>query len=335
LPWNADYSLDEASFRTNLARLCAARVHGIYTTGSTGEFYALAWPEFKRVVELVIEVVAPTGIPVQIGCCSDDTLDTLRQIGHAMQAGADGVQIVLPYWMELTDEEVLKFFGDIAAAHPGVPLIHYNIPRAKRFLTGEDYKRALDVAPSLIGVKFTFAAQHFGVLQEAMRLTPSLSYFVAESMLVPCMQFGVRGSYSSLVCTNPAFMQKIFGLAETRQWDEALQMQARVNEFSREFKKLLKDLGLGSIDPVGDKGLAVASGFLVGHQRTRPPYIGWDDAGLAKVRTWLTDHYPELLVTESVLRMPDRERSQGIRREKARVLKRSAGASPRRVHRTR
>ncbi|PIX44415.1 MAG: dihydrodipicolinate synthase family protein, partial [Armatimonadetes bacterium CG_4_8_14_3_um_filter_58_9] len=47
LPWNEDYSLDEQSLRENLRRLVDARVHGIYTTGSTGEFYALDMSEFR------------------------------------------------------------------------------------------------------------------------------------------------------------------------------------------------------------------------------------------------------------------------------------------------
>ena len=57
----------------------------------------------------------------------------------------------------------------------------------------------------------------------------------------------------------------------------------------------MDDLKLGGIDPVADKGLAVASGYFGGHQRTRPPYIGWNDAGVIQVRDWLKKHYPEFL----------------------------------------
>ena len=53
--------------------------------------------------------------------------------------------------------------------------------------------------------------------------------------------------------------------------------------------------GEGTIDPVFDKGMAVASGFLVGHQRCRPPYIGWSDATLTAFRDWLARKHPEFL----------------------------------------
>ena len=297
LSWREDYSLDEDAFRTNLRRLCVHKPHGIYTTGSTGEFYALDWPEFQRVVDIFLEVVGPTGIPTQVGCCADDTRDIIRQIEYAGKAGADGIQVALPYWMELTSKELLQYFRDVSAASGGLPLIHYNIPRTKNYLLAGDYLRILDVAPNLIGVKFTFAGSHFGELQQALRLCPNLSFFVGENLLVTAMQLGARGSCSSIVCANPEFMLKVFDLAEHRRWDEALAMQATLAAFHSDLASYVRELGLGMIDPVVDKGVAVASGFFIGHQRTRPPYIGWSDKGIIKVRAWLEQMYPQLILS--------------------------------------
>lgn len=75
----------------------------------------------------------------------------------------------------------------------------------------------------------------------------------------------------------------------------AMDMQAFLVRFFRGLEDVMADLGLGGINPVVDKGLGVASGLLAGHQRTRPPYIGWSDEGVQKVRAWLTERYPELL----------------------------------------
>ena len=41
--------------------------------------------------------------------------------------------------------------------------------------------------------------------------------------------------------------------------------------------------------------MAVASGLFVGHQRTRPPYIGWPDHVIVAVREFLQEKYPELI----------------------------------------
>ncbi len=298
LSWHEDYSFDEASFQENLHRLCSYDIAGIYTTGSTGEFYVLDWPEFQHMVDVFMEVVGPTDFPTQIGCCADDTRDVLRMVEYAAEKGAGGAQITLPYWMKLTDQEMLQFFQDVYTAVPDLPLIHYNIPRTKRFLTGYDYLNVLEIAPSLIGVKFTFAGSHFGDLQQATQLTPGLSYFVGEDLLVSAMQVGARGCYSSIVCTNPAFMLKMYDLAEAQKWDKSLEMQSLIVRFFRELGALMDDLGLGGVDPVADKGMAVASGLFAGHQRTRPPYIGWSDDGVAQIRDWLKERYPMLLADD-------------------------------------
>lgn len=70
-------------------------------------------------------------------------------------------------------------------------------------------------------------------------------------------------------------------------------MQMRVARFYADAVPFIEDRGDGTADPVFDKGLAVASGCIVGHQRCRPPYIGWSDETIAALRDWLDHHYPK------------------------------------------
>lgn len=242
-------------------------------------------------------VTRPAGMPVQIGCGAAATHQTLRQLEYAAAQGAHGAQVVLPYWMDMSEAEHIGFWRDVHACCPELPLIHYNIPRAKRFLIGPDYRRVLQVAPNLVGVKFTYAGSHFGALSEAIRLCPELSFFVAENLLASAMQLGARGSYSSLVCMNPAVMQQLYESAANRDWETALGLQRRVQQFLADLEQLAEEVGLGFADPVVDKGLAIASGSLVGHQRVRPPYLGWSDEQTARVAEWLRDRYPEFVTS--------------------------------------
>ena len=205
--WNEQYEFDEETFANNTKRMLKTGISGIYTTGSTGEFYALEFDEFKRMVDIEAELCRGAGLPLQIGCCSDVTAKTLRMLEYAAGTnGVSAVQAAIPYWMELTDRELLQFFKDLHCACPDLPLVHYNIPRTKRFLLGPDYRRVLEVAPNLIGVKFTFAGSHFGDLQQAIILNPELSFFVGKDLLVSGMLIGARGCYSSIVATDPTFM---------------------------------------------------------------------------------------------------------------------------------
>lgn len=295
LPWAEDYTLDEDAFRKNLTRVCEAKPHGVYTTGSTGEFYALQPEEFRRMVDIFMEIVPAHGLPTQVGCISPNTRDTIALLQYAQRKGVSGVQVALPYWMELTDREVLQFFDDITAACPGLPLIHYNIPRAKRFLLGHDYVKIKEVAPDLVGVKFTFAGSHFGDLHDAILKNPDLSFFVGENLLVSGMQLGARGSCSSLVLMNPATVLRMFELAEEGQWADALIIQERCLRMIQTVVALVSERGEGSIDPVADKGFTVAAGFSAGHQRCRPPYIGWSDDTVAAVRELLQRDFPDFM----------------------------------------
>ena len=296
MTWDDKYRFDEDTYAKNIQRAIAAEVHGVYTTGSTGEFYALEYDEFCRMVDIQAELCGPAGMPLQIGCCSDATAKTIKLLEYvAAKKEVGAAQVTLPYWMELSDREVLQFFKDIHHACPDLPLVHYNIFRAKKFLLGPDYLKILEVAPNLIGVKFTSAGSHFPALQAALALTPNLSYFVSEEMLVSSMQLGARGVYSSLVATNPHWMLDMYAKAQARQWDDATAMQMHAGNFYVDAVAFIEKRGEGTCDPVFDKGLGVASGCLLGHQRCRAPYIGWTDETVAALRQWLGQNYTEFL----------------------------------------
>lgn len=293
MAWNDKYNFDADAYASDSERACRSGVHGIYTTGSTGEFYAMDFDEFRRMVDIQADICGRRGTPLQIGCCSDNTRQTIRYLEYAAGRPEVGAaQVNIPYWMELTDRELLQFFKDLCTACPDMPLVHYNIPRAKRFLNGPDYLRILDVAPSLIGVKYTFAGSHFGDLQSALLATPQLSYLVAENLLASAMMLGARGCCSSLVSTNPDFMLKMYDHAANSRWHEALEMQKTVQQFFNDAVSFISCRSEGLIDPVFDKGLAKAAGTLNASQRTRPPYIGWSDETVAAMRQWLIEHYP-------------------------------------------
>lgn len=296
MSWDDADRFDEKTYADNVQRTIDAGAHGIYTSGSTGEFYALDFDEFKRMVDIQTDLCGNAKIPLQIGCCSDSTRSTIRLLKYAASKKAVGAaQVVLPYWMEVTDRELLQFFRDISVACPDLPLVHYNIPRAKRFLGAKDYRKIVEVAPTLIGVKFTFAGQYFGALADAMFATPQLSYFVGENVLASAMQLGARGCYSSLFLTNPAFMLRVYATAQANNWEASLSMQKYAARFMNDLEDFVSTLGEGVIDPVCDKGLSIAAGGLLGSPRCRAPYIGWSEQSVQQVRQWLVERYPDFV----------------------------------------
>lgn len=299
--WDEKFNFDPQGYQDAVSLMIKHKPHGIYTSGSTGEFYAIELDEFKTMVDIQAHLCGCANIKLQIGCCSDATRKTLRFFEYAAskpQVGA--AQIALPYWMELTDREVLSFFKDLYSACPDMPIVHYNIPRCKRFLHAADYLKIMDVCPTLVGVKYTFAGSNFGSLQSDILATPSLSYFVAEHFLATAMQLGAKGSYSSLIGTNPAFMQKYYEAAAQGKWDEAVNMQRFLAKFFADLGAVIGRLGEGDADPVIDKAMSVAAGFFKSHQRCRAPYLGWSDESVGQLAKWMRENYPELVYTGTI-----------------------------------
>ena len=106
---------------------------------------------------------------------------------------------------------------------------------------------------------------------------------------------GARGSYSSLINTNPEFMLSFYDHAANGRWKEAIKMQQAATQFFADAVAFIEARGEGCIDPVFDKGVGVASGCVLGSQRTRAPYIGWSDETVTAMRAWLQENYPQFL----------------------------------------
>ncbi len=128
-PLNRDGSLDLEGLRANtrfLVERCAGRRMVLVPTGSTGEAYALTDAERLKVIETVIDCAAGK-LPVVAGTAAAGTEHTIELSKAAESAGADGVQVVLPYYHVPSEQGLVRHFLRLAdALHVGVMI--YNNP---------------------------------------------------------------------------------------------------------------------------------------------------------------------------------------------------------------
>ena len=99
--WTADNRFDEDTYRQDVAGCCQAGVPGVYTGGTTGEFYAMEFDEFKAVARATVEECRRHSKPAMIGCTSTYTLGAARRAPARPSCGADAIQVALPFWMEM------------------------------------------------------------------------------------------------------------------------------------------------------------------------------------------------------------------------------------------
>lgn len=128
-PLNRDGTLDLEGLKSNtqfLLEQCAGRRFVLVPAGSTGEAYALSDAERIRVIETVIDCVAGR-LPVVAGTAAAGTELTIALSQAAQSAGADGVQVVLPYYHVPSEEGLVRHYLRLADALQ-IGVMIYNNP---------------------------------------------------------------------------------------------------------------------------------------------------------------------------------------------------------------
>jgi 4-hydroxy-tetrahydrodipicolinate synthase len=289
MPWDENYHLDEEVLRHDLAYLCGTGISGLYTTDTSGEFYTLDFDEFCRFVDIVMDTVKPTGLPLQIGCTWTDTRGALRRAEYAARQGADAIRFAFPYWQKLTTEECLRFMEEMAAACGPVPLVHYNNPCSKVVFGVEEYRQVVRRVPTLIGTKLPL---HDPIaIAELIDKVPELSHFVGEYVFAPSMAAGARGLYSFLAATNPRLTMEWYASCVQGDWNRAIEIQTMVNRWKVNVKmrwSCASDAAVNKLD-------AIVNPNFHCHVRVRPPYTSGTTKDVEFARRWAAENMPEML----------------------------------------
>ena len=128
-PFTADAdSVDEATLAAQTDWLLGAGIHGLVTTGTTGEFPTLAPQEYRRVIEAYVQA-ADRRVPVVAGVGALSTRDAVDLAQHSDWVGADAVMLLPPFYGGV-DLPTLTAFLSAVAESISIPIVYYNIPSA-------------------------------------------------------------------------------------------------------------------------------------------------------------------------------------------------------------
>jgi len=289
--WDQEGNFDEKTFRDEVAMLIGAGVHGVYTTGTTGEFYALDWHEYTQLVDaFAAETVGKC--PMQVGANSFNTRETIKQVRYARDKGIEAAQVCFPGWVEMRTEDYDQFLVDVYEAVPDIALVHYNTVRTKRLFTGQDYARVLATGrvPTLIGSKAIMSLSDHLFLQI---FASQMNHFVDAYFLPLAMQMGAKGTYTTFSLMNPKLLQDFYADCEAGRWEQAIAFSKRLARWV--CLALVPLLDKGYRDAPIDKAMNELGGWLPGNRRTRKPYSPLADEDFAQLRAVTEKEFPELL----------------------------------------
>lgn len=138
-PMHEDESINFEELRSQVNRLIAAGVSGLFCFGTNGESYIISEEEKYEVLKEVIRETAGR-VPVYAGTGCPGTKDTIRMSRKAKELGAAVLSIICPYFAAANQDEIYSHYAAVAEA-VDLPIVVYNIPAR----TGNA------VAPSTIG----------------------------------------------------------------------------------------------------------------------------------------------------------------------------------------
>ena len=209
IAWTDDDCFDETTYRGDVKRCCLAGVPGIYTGGTTGEFYAMELDEFCEIARATIEECHAHDTPAMIGCSSTYTLGAVRRARIAAELGADAIQVTLPFWMEVGDDEIVPFFLLVSKESGGLPLSVYETTRCKRALTLDQHRAIKEEVSDYLMVKAN--AGTIGATPEGCEaLSELVNVFVGETLWLELGSRGIRGACSAMVYWNPRVIRNLW-----------------------------------------------------------------------------------------------------------------------------
>jgi len=290
--WTDADEFDEERYRQCVIACCDAGVPGVYTGGTTGEFYAMEWDEFCAVAKATVDECHSRNVPAMIGCTATYTRGVLKRVRFASDIGADAVQIALPFWMEIEDPDVVPFFSQIENELNGMVLSVYETLRAKKALTIDQHRGIKGAVPNYLMVK-----SNDGTLghspQGCEQLSEFVNVFTGESTWNSLGPHGVRGGCSSMIYWNPKVTLRFWTAVSNRDWTTVAEQHEKIGAL---FDFVVSNFApKGYTDTAFDRLGGLASGFLPTSHHSRAPYRSTTEQDVAELRQWYESNFPEML----------------------------------------
>jgi dihydrodipicolinate synthase/N-acetylneuraminate lyase len=230
-PWNNDESLDIHRLSAEIMAMIAFGVDGIYSNGTAGEFHTQSENEFDQISGILAMHCNTFGMPFQIGVSHPVAQTMLARVERIVELAPSAIQIILPDWFPVTDQEAVDFLKRIAAAAQGIGLVLYNPPHAKRRLTPADLTLLSNEVPKLVGVKVPGGDDAWYAAMQP--LFSRLSVFIPGHTLASGFAKGAHGAYSNVACLHPGAAQTWWNQMQS-DLPAALELESRIRRFMDE-----------------------------------------------------------------------------------------------------
>lgn len=182
-PLNAEGGLDVKGLERLIEHLINGGVHGIFLLGTNGEAPSLSYALRKELITKACTYIGGR-VPVLVGITDTSFEGSLDITAHSKEAGADAVVVAPPYYLPISQEEMMDYLERLMPQLP-LPVMMYNMPSCtKLHLSLETVKKAKELGA--IGIKDSSGdMSYFYSLIEAFKESPEFSIIVGTELFLP------------------------------------------------------------------------------------------------------------------------------------------------------
>ena len=226
-PMTEDGTLDREGLTRLIDGTIQNGVHGVFTVGTAGEFWALSFEEKQQVYEWTVEA-AGGRVPTYVGTSANATHEaiTLAKAGQAV--GADCLSILTPSFITPTQDELFAHYAEIASA-VSVPILLYNLPaRTGNALAVDTVRRLAESHDNIVGIKdssgdFSQALEYINGMPDGFRFVMGRDTLIAAGF-----EQGAAAAIAATANVAPDVGAAIFDAFEKGDVDGARHHQVRL-----------------------------------------------------------------------------------------------------------
>lgn len=232
-PFSSDgTSVDWNAFESLVVSQLDGKIAGVVPCGTTGESPTLNEAEQLELTRRSV-ALAKGRAKVVAGTGSNNTKKTIEVSKAAVDAGADGVMLVMPYYSKPSQEGLFRHVSAVAGA-VSCPIMLYNIPgRTGIELSVETLLRILEACPNVVALKDASGGVSYcqDLLQRAKDRILVLSG--DDPLTLPLMSVGAQGVVSVTSNLYPRAVSEIVEDALSLRFADAERKDRRLLPVNR------------------------------------------------------------------------------------------------------
>ena len=196
-PFKENGDLDRDAFSRNIDLLIREGLDGVVIGGCTGESWLLSDDEKKEIFRLSVDT-AKGRVPVIGGTSGITAAETVLLSHYAQEIGMDGVMVLPPPMLHLSDREHFAFFKDVSDSID-LPILVYNNPYRQGVDLLPEFLLKISELENIVAVKE--ASKDFARVSDVIRIVgDKMIVFAGHSSMqgVPAVLMGASGWVGSM-----------------------------------------------------------------------------------------------------------------------------------------